>query len=77
VVDFKTDRRPPRSIEGVPLASLRQMAAYVSALEAIYPGRRVEAALLYTHSPQLIVIPDAVVESHKPALQAAQESFAP
>ncbi|MEI6642874.1 MAG: double-strand break repair helicase AddA [Novosphingobium sp.] len=77
VVDFKTDRRPPRSVDAVPLASLRQMAAYVAALEAIYPGRRVEAALLYTHTPQLIVIPKAVIESHKPTLQAAQESFAP
>ena len=75
VVDFKTDRRPPQDIGAVPLASLRQMAAYVAALEAIYPGRRVEAALLYTHTPQLLVIPDEVIAAHKPALQGAQESF--
>ena len=75
VVDFKTDRRPPQDIADVPLASLRQMAAYVAALEAIYPGRRIEAALLYTHTPCLIVIPDAVIAAHKPAPQAAQESF--
>ena len=52
-------------------------AAYVAALEAIYPGRRVEAALLYTHTPQLFVIPDAVIAAHKPALQAPQETFTP
>ncbi len=75
VVDFKTDRRPPQDLAEVPPQSLRQMAAYVAALEVIYPGRRVEAALLYTHTPQLIVIPDAVIAAHKPALQAAQESF--
>ncbi|WP_298164420.1 double-strand break repair helicase AddA [Novosphingobium sp.] len=75
VVDFKTDRRPPEGIAEVPLASLRQMAAYVAALEVIYPGRRVEAALLYTHTPRLIVIPPEVITAHKPALQAAQESF--
>ncbi|WP_421846899.1 double-strand break repair helicase AddA [Novosphingobium sp.] len=75
VVDFKTDRRPPTQIDEVPLASLRQMAAYVAALETIYPGRRIEAALLYTHSPQLIVIPPEVIAAHKPLLQAAQESF--
>ena len=75
VVDFKTDRRPPETPEAIPAASLRQMAAYVAALEAIYPGRRVEAALLYTHTPQLFVIPDAVIAAHKPALQAPQESF--
>ena len=75
VVDFKTDRRPPETPEAIPTASLRQMAAYVAALETIYPGRRVEAALLYTHTPQLYVIPDAVIAAHKPALQAPQESF--
>ena len=39
------------------------------------PGRQIEAALLYTHTPQLFVIPDAVITAHKPALQAPQESF--
>lgn len=77
LVDFKTDRRPPTSLDAVPASSLRQMAAYVAALETIYPGRSVEAALLYTHAPQLFVIPEAVIAAHKPALQAPQESFAP
>ncbi len=75
VVDFKTDRRPPDHIDDVPRASLRQMGAYVAALETIYPGRRIEAALLYTHTPQLVVIPPEVITAHKPALQGAQESF--
>ena len=75
LVDFKTDRRPPLSQEAIPLASLRQMAAYVAALEVIYPDRQIDAALLYTHTPQLFVIPDAVIAAHKPALQAPQESF--
>ncbi|WP_298194133.1 double-strand break repair helicase AddA [Novosphingobium sp.] len=75
VVDFKTDRRPPQAIADVPVASLRQMAAYVAALEVIYPGRQIEAALLYTHTPLLIVIPEDVIAAHKPALQGAQESF--
>ena len=44
VVDFKTARRPPASLAEVPEATLRQMAAYVAALEAIYPGRAVRAA---------------------------------
>ncbi|MFM9935326.1 MAG: double-strand break repair helicase AddA [Novosphingobium sp.] len=77
VVDFKTDRRPPATLQMIPLASLRQMAAYVAALETIYPGRQVEAALLYTHTPRLFVIPEGVIAAHKPALQAPQESFAP
>jgi ATP-dependent helicase/nuclease subunit A len=75
IVDFKTDRRPPKDIGEVPPASLRQMAAYVAALEVIFPGRRVEGALLYTHTPRLIELPADVIAAHKPALQAAQERF--
>ena len=48
------------------------MAAYVAALEAIYPGRRVEAAVLYTHAPLLIAIPPETVDKHKLALAGMQ-----
>ncbi len=77
VIDFKTTRRPPASLEAVPVATLRQMAAYVAALEVIYPGRDVRAAVLYTHSPQLIAIPPATLAAHKDRLGDKQESFAP
>ncbi len=72
LVDFKTTRRPPDSLAAVQPASLRQMAAYVAALEVSFPGRKVAAALLYTQSPQLIVIPDSVLSLHKQALTAAE-----
>ena len=68
VADFKTARRPPRSLEDVPLSTNRQMAAYVAALETIYPDRVVEAAVLYTQTPQIIGIPQDVLSAHKPAL---------
>jgi len=72
VVDFKTAQRPPASLDEVPLSTLRQMAAYVAALGAIFPGRAIEAALLYTHAPRLIALPAEVVERHKPVLSVAQ-----
>ena len=75
LVDFKTARRPPASLDAVPTAILRQMAAYAAALEAAYPGRPVEAALLYTQTPQLIALPPELLAIHKQALLAAQESF--
>ena len=76
VVDFKTARRPPASLADMPDATLRQMAAYVAALEAIYPGRAVEAAVLYTQTPQLIALPTATMDAYKAAFPARQESFA-
>ncbi|MDG6079790.1 double-strand break repair helicase AddA [Erythrobacter litoralis] len=76
VVDFKTARRPPTGLDGVPDATMRQMAAYVAALEAIYPGRSVSAAVLYTQTPQIIVLPPDALARYKAAFPARQESFA-
>jgi ATP-dependent helicase/nuclease subunit A len=72
LIDYKTARRPPETIAQVPLAILRQMAAYAAALETVYPGRHVEAALLYTAVPRLVAIPPEVLAPHKQALLAAQ-----
>lgn len=75
LVDFKSARRVPAGLDDVPVAILRQMAAYAAALEATYPGRRVEAALLYTHAPLLLELPAELLAVHKQALTSAQESF--
>jgi len=68
IVDFKTSRRPPEAIGQVPRAIVRQMAAYCAALEKAFPGRRIEAALLYTAAPRLIALPADLIDSHKPGL---------
>lgn len=66
LVDFKTGRRVPGSASEIPVSHLRQMAAYAAALEAIFPGRAIEAALLYTSGPSLVPLPDAALAPHKP-----------
>ena len=72
IVDFKTSRRPPARLEEVPGAMLRQLAAYVAALEAIYPRREVSAALLFTSVPALMPLPVAVLDPIKQELQAME-----
>ena len=69
VVDFKTARRPPRTADAIPQAIVKQMAAYVSALETIFPGKRVRAGVLYTQTPQLFAIPAERLALHKAELQ--------
>ena len=63
----------------MPVATLRQMAAYVAALEVIFPGRTVEAAVLYTQVPRLIALPAGLLAAHRPGdkaeLAAMQESY--
>jgi ATP-dependent helicase/nuclease subunit A len=75
IVDFKTGRRPPQTVDDIPPAYVRQMAAYVAALRVIHPGRRVEAALLFTHAPRLFILPEALLEAQKLDMGMPQESF--
>ncbi len=68
VVDFKTARRPPGSLEEIPDGIVKQMGAYAAALAAIFPDKSVEAAVLYTQTPLLIEIPGDILAANKPRL---------
>lgn len=65
VIDFKTGRAPSAAAD-VPEHHLRQMAAYVAALESVFPGREVDAALLYTAGPVLMALDPARLASYRP-----------
>jgi ATP-dependent helicase/nuclease subunit A len=67
LVDFKTGRRVPDSPDLIPTAHLRQMAAYVAALEVIFPRRSIEAGLLYTAGPILFRLSREMLEPYRPA----------
>jgi ATP-dependent helicase/nuclease subunit A len=56
VIDFKTGRLVPSSADALPPGHVAQMQAYADALGVIFPGRRVEASLLYTQGPTLIAL---------------------
>jgi ATP-dependent helicase/nuclease subunit A len=75
VVDFKTGRRAP-ALDEIPAYHLRQMAAYAAALAVIFPGRTIEAALLYTAGPVLHVLPTDLLAAHKPGFAAPEQSLA-
>jgi ATP-dependent helicase/nuclease subunit A len=66
VIDYKTGRRAPASLDAVPEHHLRQIAAYAAALGIIFPGRAIEAGLLYTAGPVLIEVPAAVLAEWRP-----------
>ena len=68
LVDFKTGMTVPASAAAAAPYHLRQMAAYVAALAKIFPGKRVDAALLYTATATLIELPSALLAAHAPAL---------
>lgn len=68
-IDYKSNALVPDRPEAVPDGILRQMAAYRAALGAIWPGRRIEAAVLWTRSRALMPLPDALLDA---ALAAAR-----
>ncbi|WP_247877931.1 double-strand break repair helicase AddA [Azospirillum sp. TSO22-1] len=57
VVDYKTNRPPPRRVEDVPPVYVQQLAAYRAAVAAIYPDRTVRCVLLWTDGPFLMELP--------------------
>jgi ATP-dependent helicase/nuclease subunit A len=68
VVDFKTGRSVPSAPDEIPAAQLRQMAAYVAALEVVFPDRPIEAALLFTAGPRLHLLPPALLGRYQPGV---------
>jgi ATP-dependent helicase/nuclease subunit A len=67
IADYKTNRRPPARLEDTPALYLRQMAAYRAVLRDIFPGREIICALVWTQASQVVILPDALLESHSPS----------
>ncbi|MBS0410246.1 MAG: double-strand break repair helicase AddA, partial [Proteobacteria bacterium] len=58
VIDFKTNRPAPDRIEDADRAYVVQMAVYRAVLAEVFPGRAVEAALVWTDGPRLMPVPE-------------------
>jgi ATP-dependent helicase/nuclease subunit A len=64
ILDYKTNRPPPKSPDEVAAAYLYQLAAYCLAVQRIFSALPVRAAILWTDGPRLMEIPAALVESY-------------
>lgn len=63
VADYKTNANPPAAPEAVPEAYLAQMAAYRALIAQVHPGRPVEAWLVWTALPSVMVLPPALLDA--------------
>ena len=70
IVDYKTNRPPFLTAESSPDSYKIQLAIYRAILQPLYPGRPIEAALVFTEAPALVPL-DA------PTLDAALAALAP
>ena len=64
--DFKTNRRTPATPEQVPVAYLRQMAAYRALLAALYPDRPIRCTLVWTEDASVMPLEEALLLLHAP-----------
>jgi ATP-dependent helicase/nuclease subunit A len=65
VADYKTGKVPDDTAH-VPVMYLRQMAAYRAVLRLIAPDRPIDCVLIWTDGPQVMHLPDDVLDSHAP-----------
>jgi ATP-dependent helicase/nuclease subunit A len=63
ILDFKTNRPPPVTIEHAEPDYIRQLALYRCAMAQLYPDKAIRAALLWTEGPGLMELPAAVMEA--------------
>ncbi|WP_339347384.1 double-strand break repair helicase AddA [uncultured Sphingomonas sp.] len=75
VIDYKTGRRVPADAAEVPEFHVRQMAAYHAALEVIFPGHVIEAALLYTAGPRLVTLSPNALAAAKARFAGPEQSL--
>ena len=62
ILDYKSDRSPPRAPEAVSPAYIAQLAAYRAALIRMFPHKAVTAALLWTETPHLMILPPELLD---------------
>ena len=66
LVDYKTGREPPATVADTPVLYLRQVASYRAVMQALYPGRPVRCALVWTLGPAVVTLPPDLLDAHAP-----------
>jgi ATP-dependent helicase/nuclease subunit A len=64
IIDYKTNRPPPRVVKDVAAIYLKQMAAYRSVIQNIYPQHAIKCALLWTDGPLLMPLPANLLDPY-------------
>ena len=62
IVDYKTNHAPPEKADDVPLEYRAQLSVYREMLGQIYPGKPIEAYLLWTAKPTMMEIPSEILD---------------
>ena len=74
ILDYKTNRPPPKTLDEVAPGYIAQLAGYRQALKVLYPDLALRAALLWTDGPRLMEIPSTSLDdSERRLLRRVQQ----
>jgi ATP-dependent helicase/nuclease subunit A len=62
ILDYKTNRPSPSTLDEVAPAYIAQLAAYRAALRLMFPNRALRAAIVWTDGPKLMEIPSILLD---------------
>ncbi len=54
IIDYKTNRPPPKDVQNVPQLYINQMKAYADIMKDIYKGKKIRTALVWTDGAELM-----------------------
>jgi ATP-dependent helicase/nuclease subunit A len=77
ILDFKTNRPPPRSEAEVPAVYRAQMALYRAGAARIFPEKRIECGLLFTDGPSLLRLSGPLLDREMADIAARQDIVRP
>ena len=70
ILDYKTNRQVPQSVQETPEEYITQLALYRDLVARIYKDKAITSALLWTQTPELMIIPEEVLDR---ALEAIKD----
>ncbi len=59
ILDYKTNRPPPKNVSQINPQYIRQLAMYEMAMRQIYPNHTIKTGLLWTHTATLMEVPQS------------------
>jgi len=70
IVDYKTNRPPPKTEAEVPQLYATQMSLYRAAAEKIFPNKRIVCGLVWTEGPTLMKLSNALLDQQMRQIRA-------
>ena len=62
IVDYKTNRKVPETVEGIPAQYIRQLALYREVLKPLYPNKTIKTALIWTKNKTIMDLPGEMLD---------------